>query len=71
MATFAWNADGSAGTADSSPTSGHPIGYQSLNLSETQLSAMLTFAGDFITFMSGGSLTSTTSRNTTIDGILG
>ncbi len=71
MATFAWNADGSAGAADSSPVSTHPISVGGINRSENQLLGLVYMLSDFQTFLAGGALAATGSRNATIDQIVG
>lgn len=71
MATFAWNTDGSAGAVDGTPVNSHPISVGSLNRSEAQLAAMVQFLADFTTFMAGGALGATSSRNVIIDQIVG
>jgi hypothetical protein len=71
LATFAWNADGSAGTADGAPNTAHPISVSGLNRSEAQLAAGVQLLSDFQTFASGGALAATGSRNATIDQLVG
>ena len=71
MATFAWNPDGSVGAADGTPVNSHPISVGGLNRSEAQLATMVQFLADFNTFMTGGALGATTSRNVIIDQIVG
>ncbi len=69
--TFAWNTDGSPGAADGTLVNSHPISVGSLNRSESQLAAMVQFLADFNTFMTGGALSATSSRNIIIDQIVG
>ncbi len=71
MATFAWNADGSAGTADGTPNTAHPISVSGLNRSEAQLAAGVQLLADFQTFVAGEALSATSSRNATIDQLVG
>ena len=71
LATFAWNADGSAGAADGTPNTAHPISVSALNRSEAQLAAGVQLLADFQTFVAGGALTATSSRNATIDQLVG
>jgi len=71
LATFAWNADGSAGTADGTPNTAHPISVSGLNRSEVQLAAGVQLLADFQTFVAGGALAATSSRNATIDQLVG
>ncbi len=71
LATFAWNADGSAGAADSSPIATHPISAGGINRSENQLLGMTYMLTDFQTFLSGGALSATGSRSATIDQMVG
>jgi hypothetical protein len=71
LATFAWNADGSTGAADGTPNTAHPISVSGLNRSEAQLAAGVQLLADFQTFVAGGALTGTASRNATIDQLVG
>ena len=71
LATFPWNSDGSAGTADNTPNQSHPISVAGLNRSEVQLAAGVQLLADFQTFVAGGALSATSSRNATIDQLVG
>jgi hypothetical protein len=56
MTTAPLNADGSLGTADASPVNTHPITVGAIDRSQTQLVAMMTFAGDFHNFLNNAAV---------------
>lgn len=76
MPTAALNSDGSLGTADGSPTSGHPIDTRVTDqstlqraASATQLSAAVTFLNDWANFL-GNAAVGTAQRSQTIDDLV-
>lgn len=62
-ATYALNADGSAGTADGSPNTANPIA--GLNISAVNYSAFIAYGlNDLITFLTGTGSVATADRRT-------
>ncbi len=56
LPTFAWNADGSAGAADSTPNNAHPISAANLNLAANDILGGLYMLADFVSFMGGAAV---------------
>lgn len=51
LSTAPWNADGTLGTADSTPNNVHPITVGGINLAANDLIGVVYDINDFITFM--------------------